>query len=151
MIADQEIEAIFRHLLSLFLLLQLQTVIIADTKARVQFTPPSATQMECSMLTQGKSVQYIIPGFVVRTEMTLDTGGSARDWSCTVKMLLAQTRSFALSRLRRGRSLPPAATPPDLFIYFKSKAAQRLCSQDGNNAAICTSLIPPIRRRAHTA
>lgn len=45
--------------------------IIADAKARVQFTL-SATKMECSTLTQGKLVQYIISGFVVWTEMTLD-------------------------------------------------------------------------------
>lgn len=59
---------------------------IAGTKARVQFTPPSTTKMEQSTLTQGKLVQYIISGFVVWTEMTLDTG-VARDigpalWKC---------------------------------------------------------------------
>lgn len=38
---------------------------IVKAEAPSKFTPPSATKMECTTLTRGKSLHYIISDFVV--------------------------------------------------------------------------------------
>lgn len=71
------------------------------------------------------------------------------DWSCTVKIHLASTSSFALSCLKQGHSLPSAATECLVFLSLKERV-QHLLSGDGNQAALRTCLITATHKHGCT-